>query len=396
MVEILKYLKTVGLPLVILLVFFLIDPFAKGYLAAYLLTALIYVKKDFIQKNFDFDFVILFIFSITYALFSLLNPDIYKQTIIFYGVFPPVFFLLGKYFVVKSKKTEHLFILLISVGFLFSFSALISVVLNLTTGGFAQYERSIPMFWNGNEITATLMGAFFTFNMCLPAILLTGNKKHSLLFRIASIIVFILSLLCTFRLGSRTQIAIFILTILISFVFIIPRLSGNKSIKLIFILFTIAILVYMYIPSDLNSEYLSTLGKRLQESDNTGNAGGRTNRWAKSIINLFKKPLGWSVNEFGYSHNLWLDVARINGFIPFILLLIFSLRTFLKTKTAISIDKNQLPFNNLILIFTIAANLLFFVEPITEGLFSMFLVYCFLHGVINKYVSINAKAPRTI
>ena len=389
--QILKYCRTVGIPIVGLLAFFLIDPFELGYLACYLLTVLIYIKKDFILKHLDTDFLVLAIFSITYALFSILDPDIYVQTIFFYGIFPPVFFLLGKYFVFKAEDLKTIYIVFLLVGFLYSFTALLSVLTALRGGGFTDFERKLPMFWNGRLRSATLMGAYFTFNMCIPALLLVRKQVIPFIFRILSIVIFVLSLLCVFRLGSRTQVVICALTVGITLILMVPKQTVQQNMRLFFLLIIVAGLIYLYVPMDLDSQYLSTLGRRLQESNNTGSAGGRTERWVKSIENLFQKPFGWDFKEFGYSHNLWLDVAQVNGLIPFFALLLFSMRTLINTKCAYILNKKELSLNSIIIAFTIAANLLFFVEPVTEGVFSIFLVYCFFQGGISKYVA-NLKA----
>lgn len=381
-----NYLKRLGFPISIFLVIFLLDPYQKAHFAGYALTILIYVKKEFLLKNLDLDYVILFLFSIVYALFSLLDPDIFFQTTLFFGLFPPVFYLIGKFFVTKTNNYNDLFHLLIIIGVLYSFSALVSVLLNLKQGGFVQYGRDIPMFWNGKLWSATIMGAFFTFNMCIPGLLLARQIKLNIFYKIFLILTFIASLLCVFRLGSRTQLAVSLITFIGIMIFILLKQSFSKNLRLFFILILLAIFIFTYIPLDLDSEYLSTLGRRLQESDNTGSAGGRTERWIKSIHNLFIKPFGWDFKEFGYSHNLWLDIAQANGIIPFFILIIFSIRSLLNTKKAILSNKNALSFNSLMLAFTIGANLLFFVEPVTEGVFSIFLVFCLFQGVINNYL----------
>ncbi|MGB5819491.1 MAG: O-antigen ligase family protein [Saonia sp.] len=387
MSEIKVYLNRVGFLIIALLIFFLVDPYQKNFLAGYLLTALIYIKKDFFVRSLDFDFVILFLFSVVYALFSILDPDIFTQTVIFYGVFPPVFYLLGKYLMSKTDKVQHIFMIMLTVGFLYSISALFSVFLNLKGGGFAQFDRSIPMFWDGSKpIKATLMAAYFTFNMCIPALLLVRFPKFNLPFKIVISFIFALSLLCVFRLGSRTQLAIFLITTAATLIFIIPRQSLNQNVRLFIALIIAVCVIYLYVPFDLNSEYMSTLGRRLQNSDNTGSAGGRTELWARSLENMLKKPLGWERSEFGYSHNLWLDVARIHGVIPFFILLIFSIRSIINVRRAIVITKDSMSVKAMFFSFTLAANLMFFVEPVTEGLFSFFLVYSFFQGATKNYI----------
>ncbi|KQC29342.1 O-antigen ligase family protein [Flagellimonas eckloniae] len=387
--EILFYFRRLGIHIVGLFCFFLIDPFQKNFLAGYALTGFVYLKKDFLLKRLDFDFLLIQAFAIVYGLFSIIDPDIFTQTVIFYGVFPPVFFMLGRYFMSKTPNLESIFYIFFTVGLLYSLSALISVTVNLKGGGFANFDRSIPMIWNGSKpIKATLMAAFLTFNMCIPALLLVKLKKFNIQFKAIAAIIFVQSLLCVFRLGSRTQLAIFLISTVLTLIFIIPKQSLNQNFKLFFSLVFVAVLVFLYVPFDLDSEYMSTLGRRLQNSDNTGSAGGRTKLWSMSIENIFKSPLGWDKEEFGYSHNLWLDVARIHGVIPFILLVVYSIRSILNTKKAILLSNGHLSVTTIFFSLILASNLMFFVEPVTEGIFSFFLVYCFFQGFIKEYIMI--------
>ena len=388
MSEVIKYATNIGWVVMGLFLFFLLDIGNYGYIGGYLLFVIIYAKKEFILGNLDIDFLLIVIFSVIYSLFSILSPPFYIQNVLFFGLFPPLFYLLGKYFVQKTPSLKLLYQALLLVGFLYSFSALVSVLLNLLQGGFIQFDRSIAMFWGGNTRTATLMAAYLTFNMCIPAIVLTSKDRLTQVQKIVCLVIFVLSLLCVFRLGSRTQLVIFLITLLTSILFVVPKQSIGQNVRLAVTLMLTVGLIYLYVPLDLDSEYLSVLGDRLQGNyaGSIDSAGGRTEKWAKSLNNLFNKPLGWDVEEFGHSHNLWLDVARINGLLPLLFLLIFTFRTWANTKKAIDLNKGEISFNTLILSFTLAANLLFFVEPVTEGLFSIFLIYCFFQGAIKKYL----------
>ena len=114
-------------------------------------------------------------------------------------------------------------------------------------------------------------------------------------------------------------------------------------------------------------------------------AGGRTERWTKSLDNLIDKPLGWEISDFGYSHNLWLDVARSGTVIAFIILVLFSLRSLLNTKNSISNKHiSFLPYKKIVMVLSLAFYLQFFVEPILEGSLQLFIFFCFFQGLINQ------------
>ncbi|WP_339709591.1 hypothetical protein [uncultured Kriegella sp.] len=386
MISILRYIQHIGWPIAALFAFFLLNPFDLGYLAGYLLVPIIYTRGDFIKTNLDSSFFILFVFSVVYALFYSFDPNMHIQTFVFYMFFPPTFYLLGKYFIGKTKNVRQLYVLFFIVGCLYSFTALASVALNLLKGGFAQYDRTIGIFWTGRPVTATLMAAFFTYNMCIPTLLLIPQKRFKLVYKLGAIGIFIVSLLCTFRLGSRTQLAICLLSIVMGLFFIIPKQSTKQNLRLFGIMIVMALVLLRFVSFDLDADYLSVLGNRLQESEDTGTAGNRSQRWAKSLGNLFSKPFGWERSEFGYSHNLWLDVAQSTGLLPFLLLLIFTIKSSLKIAKVILVKNQNLPFRTMMITYFMATHLLFFVEPVMLGAFYMFLLFCFFQGATNVYV----------
>lgn len=369
-----------------LFIIYLINPFDLGYLVGYLIFALLIFKGKFLKENFDLDTFILTLFSLIYAGFYALEPEFGLQFILIYGVFPPIFYLLGKLLCSKVSNENTLFKSLFFVGFFLSFSALVSVLFDIAQNGFGQINRSLPMLWSDDLVSATVMGSFFTLNMCIPAILIVHQIKLSAILRSLMILVFILSIMCVLRIGTRTQIVISLFTLFISLIYIVPRQSLKKNV-LLFSSFAIGLFfIFQNVQIDLSSDVLSAFADRMDGSgSDIASGGGRSSRWIKSLENLFVKPLGWSVEEFGYSHNLWLDVLRASGVIPFVLIIIYFIRASLKIKRITSLNNQMLSFFNQIRMYCIALFLLFMVEPILEGMYPTFIVFCFLIGVITKF-----------
>jgi|TARA_R110000744_G_scaffold103809_2_gene198930 hypothetical protein len=384
-----SYLKEIGYIYLIPFIIYLINPFGIGFLFGYALILVILLNGKKMIHYLDRDFIFLSLFSITYALFYAVYPISGVQLIFIYALFPGFFYLFGKYLVLPQMNPVHLVFVLFTIGFIFSISPLISVVINLREGGFVQLNREIPLFWNGKDTKATLMAAYLTFNMCLPIIYLIKKTKIPILLQLTAGIIFITSLLSVFRLGSRTQLFICLLSIVLSLLFVIPKQTIRANTKLFFFLLLISILVLNFVPLNLNADYFSVLGSRLQESGNTSSAGGRTSLWLQGLENLFIYPLGWQGPNVRYAHNLWLDVARYAGLLPFLLLVIFTFRSLRNTYKAVRKAPNELLLNTTLLIFTMASMLIFFVEPIMEGLFFLFTLYCLFQGIINAYLKSN-------
>lgn len=356
----------------------------------YAIVGLILIKKQFLLKYLDSIFFLLLISSIIYALFYALNPQGGAQFIVVYAFFPATFYLLGKYIYIKLNGNRvHLFYFLFLLGALYAITPLISVLLNIKEGGFGQLDRSLPLFWNGQLVTATIMGSYYTLIMCAPSLLIVQQKKYSWLFTITAIFLFLLCLACALRIGSRTQIFIFLIVLFCSLIYIIPRQSRRRNF-ITFLVFTVGVfLVVKNLSLDLNQDWLATFAGRMEKGggDDIASGGGRSDRWMKSIEYIFIKPLGWDTEEFGHSHNLWLDVLRVSGVIPFFLLLGFSIKSFLTLKSAISKNKMNFAFNNQLIVYFIAFNLVFMVEPIFEGVIEMFALFCLFMGIVVLYNS---------
>ncbi|WP_147321463.1 MULTISPECIES: O-antigen ligase [unclassified Arenibacter] len=204
--------------------------------------------------------------------------------------------------------------------------------------------------------------------------------------KIIATLLFVISLTCAIRLGSRTQLVIFLFTSIVSVIYIFPRQTYKQNIYLLILLTVCIGFVLRNVSFDLNADWLTTFAGRMSGGvGEVTSGGGRTERWIKSFEYLFTHPLGWEAKEFGYSHNMWLDVLRAGGIIPFILLIIHSIKSFFQIKRTITISKANILLNGQILFYAIAFFLLFMVEPIFDGLFSSFVVFCLYKGIVNKY-----------
>lgn len=384
-------INSIGYLRVILFLTYLIDPFNYGYLFGALLIISIITDKLLVEK-LDLNFTLLLLFSICYAIFYIFNLELGSQFILIYALFPAGFYLIGKTFNNKSLNNTQLFYLLFASGFIFSLPAMVSVLTSIIDKGFVVIERDVPMIWGGNVIPATNMAAYFVLNMSIPAFLVAGFKKFNLPLKLLMISTFIISVLCVLRLGSRTQLSIFFITFIISLIFLIRRQTVKQNVTLFGILFLIFNVFLSYVSFDKDSDIMSAFAGRMESKKyGAATAGGRTERWTKSIVNLWEKPLGWDVTDFGFSHNLWFDIARVGGTLSFILLLIFTIKNAVNIKKAIFRTPQNALLNTAFICYGLSFYLLFFVEPIFDGYFPLFVFYCFFLGIIAQY-NINGKA----
>lgn len=365
---------------------YLLDPFKYGYIFGYLIVILVISNLSFIFQKIESLVISLIIFSVTYSIFYSFNPDLGSQYIFIYSIFPISFYSFGKYISLKEPKIFIKPIYLLILALLFSLTALISTTTVLFESGFIAVNRNINNFWTNAEENATYTAGFFILNMCIPAFMLIGWKKLAFWERILCVILFTLTLACVLRLGSRTQLLIAFLATLTAIIYIASKQSSKKNFLLILSVLIITNVGITYLSVKKDADYISAFTTRMESKKyGTNTAGGRTERWEKSLINLKEKPLGWKLDDFGYSHNLWLDVLRVGGIIPFSLLLIFTFLNFKMLINSLRATKSKHFFIGMLTTFIIAFNLLFIVEPIFEGYFEVFVLYCFVLGLLSSF-----------
>ena len=387
-----SFLKTIGYLNIFLFFLYLIDPFSFGYIFGSFLIINILLNHRFFIKNIDQNFFLLIFFSIIYSIFYGFNLNLGTQFILIYAFFPAFFYLIGK--IVLDQRASHLqiFKFIFYSSLFFSLPPMISILISILNDGFVVLERDVPMIWSGDKISATNMAAYFLLNMSIPAFLVAYFKKFSFYFKILLIITFITSVICVLRLGSRTQLSIFFITFIASLIYLVRRQTVKQNFILFGVLFFLFNVFLSYVSFDKDSDIMSAFAGRMESKKyGAATAGGRTERWAKSIINLWEKPLGWPVEEFGFSHNLWFDIARVGGTLSFILLLLFTIKNVFQIKKAIALVPKNILLNTFFLCYGLSFYLLFFVEPIFDGYFPVFVLYCFFLGVIAQYI-INNKA----
>lgn len=377
-------IREMGLLLFMILVGYLIDPLHYGFVFGYVLIVYLASLGKSLPFLMDKSGLILFAFSVVYAIFYSLNSsEGGLQLIGIYALFPLTFYLLGKVISYKLDSGNKICNLYIIIAIIYSSISLISVLYNISNYGFIVLDRDVPTIW-GNTQNATGTAVYLFANMCIPAVLIFSFKTRKKIFNILLIAIYILSIICVLRLGSRTQIIISLLTLFTSIIFLLTSVSIKKKIVIIIGVFALINITISYLQLDFDSDLLSAYASRMESKEyGASTAGGRTERWISSIEYLFKKPLGWQVKEFGLSHNLWLDTARAGTVISFILLILFTILSLKNTFKLIKNKNESLAFKNQVLVYTLGFMLQFFVEPILEGSLELFTFFCMFQGTIN-------------
>lgn len=359
--------------------------YGYGYLFGYLAVALIFFKGGVLKNDLDSYFLTLFLFSIVYALFYFLEPSKGLQYFLIYMLSPAAFYLWGKQIPSSLKQKDQIIPVMMLMGVIYSIPGLISVLLNILEGGFAQHERSIPMFWGGPAIAATGMAQLFMFNICIPAIFFSLGKKMNFFLITIFSIAFVLSLACVLRIGSRTLLVIMFLSLVIAMVYASPKLTLKQNVMRYGLLLVVIFFVIQNVSFDFDSEIFTTYASRMEEggAEDLAGGGGRVYLWEKTLDYMKTYPYGWPLDRFGYSHNLWLDTFRVGGFISFVLLIIFTVQVLLLLKNIFFSKAILLSLKLIFILYSIAFLSIFMVEPGIDGNYSLFIFFCLFCGVLN-------------
>ena len=383
-----NYIKHIGIVIVMLLLIYLLNPFNLTIKAGYaLIGAFIVLRANRFVQLIDRNFLLLLLFSITFSMFNYFGENKGIQYLIIQATFPYFFYALGKLMVTKETTEKGLIHLIIILGFTYSFDSLLSIIFNLKQSGFAQTDRFIPSFWSGTPIKATTMASYMFYNSVIPAILVANKNRLSLFWHIVYTGFFLITLVCSFRLGSRTLIVIAVLSMLASIGYLVINQSAKQNIRLLFFLIVLLGGIFVFAPIDLDSPIFSTLGHRIQTGggvESASTAGNRTTLWAEGVEKLIEHPLGWESRM--HHHNLWLDMAKLGGIVPFLFFLTSNVFCFLDLRKAFRLSGKDLGINVIFLAIFLSSFLFFFTEPVIEGNFFSIVIFCLFFGVMRGYI----------
>lgn len=384
--------------MLLLLSIMLINPFYYGYRVAivFLVFLIFYLNRT--VKLIDKNVFYLFFFAGLYHFISATRIDAVNDSIL--SFLPDVFLPSVMYIIGKGVSTKHLasdvrVFFLFFIMLFFSIIPIISIIVQIVVDGFLG-ARALYLLWDKNTlISATGLGAYFSMNM--GAIALLNSPKSNKIQKIISyliILLFVFSLICVFRLGNRSQLLIAGISITLSYIYNFKKMSKfSRFSQFIFFGFVIGYVVYLFTSQ---SELVKVYEDRLDSTEyGFSSVGGRWEKWLSALESIGTDPLGWDLSRFGYSHNLWLDVARVSGILALFPLILFSFSSFklvLKSLKIVHYDKFLSTF---IFVFFISINSMFFIEPIMEGMYLLFFVFClfigFLAGICSNYCRISLR-----
>ena len=340
-----------------------------------------------VRNKIDQNSFLIFFFSLSYGIFPLLAGFTNSPKNIICSIVPPAFYLYGRYLVEESKTEKALLTKMSFILILFALNTYVICISDIiSTGQLVNVTRSMSRF-RGFEEDQVMAATGFGINISLGLIGLAMflREQHKSIRHYIYLFLFILSLLVTVHLVNRTGI---ILSIVVTVIILFLSLQSKNRRKLLWGVFFFAIIAYfLYVSGGAFSEVVDEYSNREDIEMNGGifNTSSRSWRWIDGLGRLFTEPFGYAdqMPSNYYVHNLWLDVSRWSGLLPFLLVFIITYK--MTKKSWQSLRKYKSEFTYLVFGLCICSMLTFFIEPVIEGSAIYFYLFCMFWGMITQY-----------
>lgn len=388
-----------GVFILIAVIAVFITPWGYAHISALALLLPLVIAQVNAKQISGPDFSLLFLFSFSYAIVIYINQGTAPGagTLLKYLLMPSVFFLAGSILASRSKSSDTLIKRSVLLLVFFSIVVVISITLDVYKTGFVSDSRNVQILGEGEDLkNATGANAFLA--PWLPMLGFAFYRARDAMesrFKIILIVLSVFALIYSLRLGSRTGVSTMFIGVLILFVFNLHQYRRAEKFWIIALL-TAFLFAGSYA---LDIEDLTVAFQDRLDSDEFGaaSAGGRVELWEYYFDRLLEYPMGNipAVNSgFTYAHNYFLDVAKISGLVPTILLVLFTIVAVLRLYRLLQGNISPM-IKSFVLGLNISFYLVFMVEPILEGGFTLFCLYLFYCGVI-KEVSANGSGCKVV
>lgn len=327
------------------------------------------------NKFWDSTAILILLFSIIYAATELLTNYSKSGFVLLSHIFAPTAFYRFARLLISSYKDEKycLKFLALSIA-LYLFPLFILNFKDIALVGIVNPTRMmLSDLGEDGMLSATLYGLMASTGIgCISGVFIKSISRR---IRIGLSILSFLSMLVVIHLVNRTGVVIFLVCVIFNLI----QTKGKINIW-IFTFFILFMVIVFATENLINQDIIDAYILRETDSDyDTSQLGGRLVIWGEAITNVFRNPLGGGSKE--YAHNLWLDIARVGGWLPFILSIIVSIRIFKNTRL-VQMNSNN-GYSMLVVTILLAMSINAFVEPVIDASTSFFSLLFFVSGIIT-------------
>lgn len=335
-------------------------------------------KKILLNGARCIDCWLLFGFGVTYSAIAYGGSI---QSILYYTLVPVVSYLAGWSIIEVNAKHEEGIIYKVIIAALLG--CCVHAGLNYITNA-GRARHLLTDFFTGELRAATGSGSINTIAFSLFFFFLQIEKRK--IFKMLGLACFGISILYAVLLGTRTQFVILAIVSLFVLVLYVYEHRGSKEnwamiarlivgIALVCGLFAFNVMGLQdtFEESNLNARFTSDATAETDEY--------RFDSITDGIISLFEYPMGGRHSK-GYFHNMWLDVGRIGGIIPTIFITFFTISNIIGVYHLFRSNAGE-KTRYMMVSITFGFMLNFLVEPVMEGLFDSFYLFCIMHGMLK-------------
>ncbi len=360
-----------------------------------ILIYMILKKKIIIPKGINF--FILIAFCIIFMVISS-----FKQEVTIFLLIGPIIMYYSGIIIIKTCKENNKDDYIIKCIFAILVGLFIHAMLNFSIN-IGSERRNTTDFWTGEIMSATLQGTLLTpmLSLFFFTIMFIKDKKAKTIM----IICFVLALAYDMIIATRSVIIIAFITFIISLIsYIIMENTIKNKFRIVSIIFMIFIIgIIMYNNNAFNIKSIieeSNLYSRVGKNETEESDFSRLNAQIEGLKQIVEYPFGvpedTTVAGMKYAHNMWIDIARQVGIIPFLLLILFFL---FNIKSLIKIIINQkvtLKLKILLISEYVTFLFMFYIEPILQGIPVVFILFCLIMGFVDSLAEICEKNERII
>lgn len=362
---------------------------AGGYIVAGL--TLVYLIMNYKLINLTKNALFLMLFSATYMItyFAYFQFEMNVFVNFFWG--PIACFLFSKLLVEKSTRKNILIILIAVISIGFFTHGILNFFKYITQYGWYYEKRIAVDVWRNEIISVTCEGMYFTFTTSMA--IGSWFIKCKPIYKILLIIPFVLSLVATVAFSNRTLLYVSAILLIIGFIrsMASKEIPFRKKMRTVIIILVAAVIIIFVFATDLFGLTTivqdSNIWQRLMDVE----SDGRVQIWQSFFEQCVSHPFGGQTiqlaNEASYTHNLWLDVYYKTGLIPFVAIIIYTVRVIYQLFKLQKINDSKFSKIKAIFIFIyIGVIINFSVEPVFDGNPYFFLCFIMMNGAVEGYI----------
>lgn len=384
--------------LIVFICFSLFDFNGTGQYFGYFVTFIVLFFRNSKISNLKY-YLWIILFGISYSVINYLNFGFTNGIgeYIRILILPVSFFFAGS-IIAKNKSDSYIIGVIVIFIIFYSSRALFSIVFDIINNGFFGFGRGVEVFGYSNSesiLNATNLFSLISLNISLISFLfLTFSSTFEIRIKYFFVFIFFISLFSSIRIGSRTAFAIIFISLFMSIILNYKYyLAKEKFLILVFIIAIISVILFLGKNSLFDLNLFEFYLDRIDSDDfSASSAGGRTQLWSYYSKSIFQYPFGNippDSNNYGseFAHNLWLDVAKKTGAVPFVILIFLFVNSFTLLYRTLKQLKYSKFLVNLFLSINISFLSVFFVEPVLEGMYFHFVFYILVFGIISMYLT---------